>query len=101
MARALTRPDSRELNLAGALDDLNRLSDAAARLPEVERVLAARIDEAETQLARILELLDRVERALQSVDRLQASADALVARADSLRENSERLAQMLGKLPGV
>ena len=101
VARALSRPHSRNLNLAGALEDLNSLSDAATRLPEVEAMLAARIDDAERQLARILELLERVELALQSVDRLQASADALGTRADGLRANAEQLTHMLGKLPGV
>jgi ferritin-like metal-binding protein YciE len=101
LARALTREESRDLNLKGALEDLNSLSDAAARLPEVERILAARIDEAETQLARILEVLERLQAALSSLDRLQASADGLTLRADSLRENADRLTQMLSRLPGI
>ena len=95
------RAGGEAVDLASALDNLDSLSDAAARLPEVERVLAARVDDVETRLTALLALLERLDARLAAIEGLAPAVERLDARAAALERSADRLAVLLEKLPGV
>ena len=95
------RAGGEAVDLASALDNLDSLSDAAARLPEVERTLAARVDDVETRLTAMLGLMERLDGRLAAIEALAPALERLEARAESLEGAGERLAVLLEKLPGI
>ncbi len=67
----------------------------------MERLLAARVDDVETRLTAMPELLQRLDGRLAAIETLAPGVERLEARAESLEQTAERLAVLLEKLPGI